>query len=182
MSSMSNVEDYKDKIAGTNIDPRSLLSTDYFNHFNEVVMMFSMVGDMPEILDDIDEWDFKSYREHFMESGLGFAPLAIECYEVAPAEMRERFEKIATQMSMLIVETRTKLRQALEAGEIDRFKDMANLHSMELQGMIDDGGAVVHGYKQAFDQESVDNLFDDNAENKPEEGNADQAAIDAMFD
>lgn len=182
---MPNVEDYKDRVAGTNIDPRSLLSTDYFNHFNEVVMMLSMVGDMPEMLEEIDQWDYKSYREHFMESGLGFAPLAIECYEVAPAEMRERFEKIATQMSMLIVETRVKLRQVWESGEMERFKDMANLHSMELQGMIDDGGAVVHGYNEAFDQESIDDMFDavaKPAEEKTGGGNADQADIDAMFD
>ena len=179
---MPTLEEYQERVVGTNIDPRSLLCTDYFNHFNEVVMMFTMVGDMPEILDDIDAWDFKSYREHFMESGLGFAPLAIECYEVAPNDLRERFEKIATQMSMLIVETRVKLRQVWEAGDMDRFKDMANLHSMELQGMIDDGGAIVHGYKQAFDQESVDEMFDDGSGAKPAEGGSSQADIDAMFD
>lgn len=156
---MTDVEIYRERIVGTNIDQRSLLSTDYFNHFNEVVMMLGMVGDMPEILDDIDKWDFKTYREHFMESGLGFAPLAIECYEAAPAELRERFEKIATQMSMLIVETRLKLRGAMEAGEMDRFKDMAQLHSMELQGMIDDGAAVVHGYTASLDQAKIDAMF-----------------------
>lgn len=156
---MTDAEQFMERIVGTNIDSRSLLSTDYFNHFNEVVMMLGMVGDMPEILDEIDGWDFKTYREHFMESGLGFAPLAIECYEAAPPELRERFEKIATQMSMLIVETRIKLRGALEAGEVDKFKDMAQLHSMELQGMIDDGAAVVHGYTAALDQSKIDAMF-----------------------
>lgn len=159
MPAMPDIESFKERIAGTNIDNRSLLSTDYFNHFNEVVMMLGMVGDMPEILDEIDGWDFKTYREHFMESGLGFAPLAIECYEAAPPELRERFEKIATQMSMLIVETRTKLRATLEAGEMDKFKDMAQLHSMELQGMIDDGAAVVHGYTASMDQSKIDAMF-----------------------
>jgi hypothetical protein len=159
MSLMPDIEALKERVAGTNIDPRSLLSTDYFNHFNEVVMMLGMVGDMPEILEEIDGWDFKTYREHFMESGLGFAPLAIECYEVAPPELRERFEKIATQMSMLIVETRVKLRQTLEMGEMDKFKDMAQLHSMELQGMIDDGAAIVHGYNAAMDQSKIDAMF-----------------------
>lgn len=156
---MGTLESYQERVVGTNIDPRSLLSTDYFNHFNEVVMMLGMVGDMPELLDEIDKWDFKTYREHFLESGLGFAPLAIECYEVAPSDMRERFEKIATQMSMLIVETRVKLRQTWEAGEMDKFKDMANLHSMELQGMIDDGAAIVHGYTAALDQSKIDDMF-----------------------
>ncbi|MDX9688840.1 MAG: hypothetical protein EOM37_04945 [Proteobacteria bacterium] len=156
---MMTPEEYKERVAGTNIDPRSLLCTDYFNHFNEVVMMFSMVGDMPELLDDIDKWDFKTYREHFMESGLGFAPLAIECYEATTPELRERFEKIATQMSMLIVETRAKLRGILENGEMDKFKDIANLHSMELQGMIDDGAAIVHGYTASMDQSKIDAMF-----------------------
>lgn len=156
---MSTMESYQERVAGTNIDARSLLSTDYFNHFNEVVMMLSMVGDMPEILEEVDKWDYKTYREHFMESGLGFAPLAIECYEAAPPELRERFEKIATQMSMLIVETRVKLRQTLELGEMDKFRDMAQLHSMELQGMIDDGAAVVHGYSAALDQSKIDAMF-----------------------
>ncbi len=156
---MAEIESFQERVVGTNIDPRSLLSTDYFNHFNEVVMMLGMVGDMPEILDEIDGWDFKTYREHFMESGLGFAPLAIECYEAAPPELRDRFEKIATQMSMLIVETRARLRAALEAGETDKFKDMAQLHSMELQGMIDDGAAIVHGYTAAMDQSKIDAMF-----------------------
>ncbi len=156
---MPDIESYQERVAGTNIDPRSLLSTDYFNHFNEVVMMLGMAGDMPEILEEVDGWDFKTYREHFMESGLGFAPLAIECFEAAPSELRERFEKIATQMSMLIVETRLRLRQALEAGEMDKFKDMAQLHSMELQGMIDDGAAVVHGYNASMDQSKIDDMF-----------------------
>lgn len=156
---MPSIEHYQERVAGTNIDPRSLLSTDYFNHFNEVVMMLGMVGDMPEILEDIDKWDYKTYREHFMESGLSFAPLAIECFDAAPPELRERFEKIATQMSMLIVETRIKLRQVLESDEMDKFRDMAQLHSMELQGMIDDGAAVVHGYSASMDQSKIDALF-----------------------
>jgi hypothetical protein len=156
---MTTAQEYQERVIGTNIDARSLLSTDYFNHFNEVVMMLGMVGDMPELLDDIDKWDFKTYREHFMDSGLGFAPLAIECYEVAPPELREKFEKIATQMSMLIVETRVKLRQTWETNEMDKFKDMANLHSMELQGMIDDGAAIVHGYTSTLDQSKIDDMF-----------------------
>jgi len=156
---MPDIESFQKRVAGTNIDPRSLLSTDYFNHFNEVVMMLGMAGDMPEILEDVDGWDFKTYREHFMESGLGFAPLAIECFEASPSELRERFEKIATQMSMLIVETRVKLRQTLEQGELNKFKDMAQLHSMELQGMIDDGAAIVHGYNASMDQSKIDELF-----------------------
>lgn len=152
-------EALQEQVVGTNIDPRSLLCTDYFNHFNEVIMILNMLPGCPEMLDEIDKWDYKTYREHFEASGLHWGPLAIECYEAAPAEQRDRFEKLTTQMSMLVVETRIKLRQALENGEMDKFADMALLHSMQLQGMVDDGGAIVHGYQKALDQSGIDALF-----------------------
>ncbi|MDD3288459.1 MAG: hypothetical protein PHX43_05580 [Alphaproteobacteria bacterium] len=153
------IEEYSERVSGTNIDPRSLLCTDYFNHFNEVIMLLNMLPDMPEMLDEIDKWDFRTYREHFSKSGLGFSKLAIECFEAAPVNLRERLEKLTVQMSMLVVETRVRLRQLLESGEMDKFKDMAILHSMQLQGMVDDGGAVIHGYDASLDQSGIDKLF-----------------------
>ncbi len=152
-------EDIRERIVGTNIDPRSLLCTDYFNHFNEVIMLLNMLPDSPDLLDEIDKWGFKTYREHFEASGLGFAPLAIEAYEQAPSALRERFEKIAVEMSMLVVETRVRLRHTLENGEMDKFTDLALLQSMQMQGMVDDGGAIVHGYNSSMDQSAIDQMF-----------------------
>jgi hypothetical protein len=152
-------EDFKERLVGTNIDPNSLLSTDYFNHFNEVIMLFSMMADAPELLDEVDKWNYITYREHFKQSGLGFADLAIEAYETAPFQVRERFEKIATEMSMLVVETRVRLRQYLEQGDMARFADMAMLNSMQLQGMVDDGASVVHGRSASMDQSAIDAMF-----------------------
>jgi len=153
------LEEIKARLEGTNIDPASLLSTDYFNHFNEVIMLFSMLPDAPELLDEVDKWNYVTYREHFQASGLGFATLAIEAYEAAPFAVRERFEKIVTEMSMLVVETRVRLRQFLEQGDMARFGDMAMLNSMQLQGMVDDGASVVHGRSTAMDQSAIDAMF-----------------------
>lgn len=159
MLDSTELEKVREKLIGTNIDSRSFLSTDYFNHFNEVIMMLNMLGDAPELLDEIDKWSYKTYREHFQDSALGFAPLAIEVYDYAPSKLRERFDKITVQMSMLVVESRLRLRQAYEEGQTEKFKEMALLASMELQGMVDDGGAIVHGYGKAMDQSAVDAMF-----------------------
>ncbi len=48
-------EELLEKSTGQTSDP-SLLSTDYFNHFNEVIMMLNMLPDMPDLLDDVDKW------------------------------------------------------------------------------------------------------------------------------
>jgi hypothetical protein len=156
---MPDLDKLRERLIGTNIDPRSFLSTDYFNHFNEVIMMLNMLPDMPELLDEIDKWSYMTYREHFQNSALGFAPMAIEVYDYAPIDLRERFDKLTVQMSMLVVETRLRLRRTLEEGNREKFGDMALLSSMELQGMIDDGGAIVHGYGQAADQSVIDKMF-----------------------
>jgi hypothetical protein len=36
---------------GTTINSQTLLATDYLNHFNEVVMLFEMIADMPDMMD-----------------------------------------------------------------------------------------------------------------------------------
>jgi len=156
---MERIDLIRQQIIGTTIDPESLLSTDYFNHFNEPIMVLGMLPDMPEMLDEVDGWQFCTYCEHFNGSGLPFAGLAVEAYELAPSQIRQRFDKIAVQISMLIVETRVRLRFALEDGNLDKFREVAELHAMELQGMVDDGGAIVHGNAKSSDQCAIDDLF-----------------------
>ena len=74
------LEEYREKVIGTNIDQKSLLSTDYFNTFNSVAMLFDMLPDVPELLEEVEQWQFYDYVDHFKASGLDFAPLAIEAY------------------------------------------------------------------------------------------------------
>src|SRR5713226_2735564 len=66
-------EQYRTRLAGTTIDEATLLSTDYFNTFNEVVMLLGMLPEMPEMIGDIDAWQFRTYEQHFAESHRPFA-------------------------------------------------------------------------------------------------------------
>ena len=52
----------RDRVRGTNISETTLLATDYLNYFNEVVMMLDMVPSMPIFLDELREWEPKSYQ------------------------------------------------------------------------------------------------------------------------
>ena len=153
-------DEYRARVAGTNIDPRSLLSTDYFNHFNTVIMLLGMLADVPEMLDDIDAWDFITYKQHFQESGLDFATLAIEAYDHVPPKLREQFERKIEEMRIFVEISRLGLRRLLDAKDMDRFADMAARVSAELQHMVDAGGAIVHGHDASLDQGAIDKLFD----------------------
>jgi hypothetical protein len=149
-----------ERVVGTTIDPATMLSTDYFNTFNEVIMLLGMAPDMPEIVEEIYGWKSKTYAEHFSESSLGFALLAIELYSLAPEARRKRLEGLIELMSWTVYEAQDELRALLEAGSTKIFAARAREYSDMLQRLVDFGSAIVHGRAGASEQASIDELFD----------------------
>lgn len=93
---------WRARVRDANINDTSLLATDYLNHFNEVVMLIEMVADMPECLDDVRDWRPKSYQDHFADSSFSDKDLAIDAYDHAPAEFRDRLELTVDQINRLV--------------------------------------------------------------------------------
>ena len=81
-----------EKVKGTNIDEKTMLATDYLNHFNEIVMLLEMIPDMPDMLYEVKAWQPKSYQDHFRASTIAEKELVIEAYGHVPAIYREPFE------------------------------------------------------------------------------------------
>jgi hypothetical protein len=155
----SRYYEFRERVAGTTIDERTLLSTDYFNSFNEVVMLLGMVADMPEVIDDIRAWKFRTYEEHFRESGLPFAALAIEAYAEAPADIRNRFESTICELHKTIEEARRMIGPAASPDEQKKFQINAKHYSTFLQSLIEIGSGIVHTADMKIDQSSVDAMF-----------------------
>jgi hypothetical protein len=152
-------DEYRIRVAGTTIDGTTLLSTDYFNLFNEFIMILAILPDMPEMIAEIGAWQFRSYAEHFHASGLPFAALAIDAYAHVPPVIRERFEQTVAQMHATIEEARQVLAVlAIEPG-LDRFKTRTLDYAMRLQGFVDTGSAIVHGADEVSDQNAIDAMF-----------------------
>ncbi len=99
-----------------NINQISYLATDYLNHFNEVVMLFWMVPDMPEIFEDIETWRPKTYVHYFEDSDFRMKEAVIRAYELSPPPFRNSFDDLVKEMNQLIVQTITTLRSGLDAG------------------------------------------------------------------
>ena len=152
-------DEYRSRVAGTTIDGATLLSTDYFNTFNEVIMLLGMLPEMPEMIEEIDAWRFRTYEEHFGDSHLPFAVLAIEAYAHVPSAIRDRFEQTIAQMRDTVDEARGILGPLAGQGEFDRFKLSAIDYSMRLQALVDTGSAIMHGADQISDQSAIDALF-----------------------
>ena len=152
-------DEYRARVAGTTIDDGTLLSTDYFNSFNEVIMLLGMVPDMPDMLDEIRAWKYRTYEEHFRESGLPFAKLAIEAYAHVPPLTRSRFEQTVLEMRETVEDACKTLHPATDPIELEKLKIRALEYSMRLQGFVDLASAIVHGEGLTLDQDNIDDLF-----------------------
>jgi hypothetical protein len=150
---------YRQKVAGTNIDQRSLLSTDYFNTFNSVIMLFDMLPDAQDLLEEIEQWQFYDYVEHFKASGLDFSDLAIEVYAFSPPDLRQMFERKINGMRIFIEEATHTLRRLYDAGELQTFNNFAIMSSTLFRGMMEEGNAIVHGAMVAMNQSDIDKMF-----------------------
>jgi hypothetical protein len=158
-SDMTTYDYFRTRVAGTTIDGATLLSTDYFNIFNEVTMLLGMLPDMPEMIEDIDAWQFRSYAEHFRDSGLPFAPLAIEAYAEVPPAIRARFEETVARLRATIDEARETLSRLAREPDRERFKLAALDYAACLQSLLDTGSAIVHGADEVSDQGAIDAMF-----------------------
>lgn len=146
---------------GTNIDPQTLLATDYLNHFNEIVMLLELVPDMPECFEDAEAWQPKSYQDHFRESQFRDRELAVEAYEHVPHCYREPFDDVISQMNRIVPWGLQRIREALPTGDTERVRVACAEVSHRLQKMIDVASAIIHGSTKRLDQAEIDGFLAD---------------------
>jgi hypothetical protein len=147
------------KVQGTNINPQTLLATDYLNHFNEIVMLLEMVPDMPDCFEDVQAWQPKSYQDHFHDSQFRDRDLAVEAYGYVPAHYRQPFEDIISQINLAIAATVGRIGALLESGESEELARLCGDASKTVQKMMDIASAIIHGSVRRFDQIEIDGLL-----------------------
>ncbi len=154
------VAEMRRRVAGTNICDTSLLATDYLNHFNEVVMLIDMIPDMPECLDDVREWQPKSYAQHFADSGLPEADLAIAAYEHSPDAYRLPLENTIDSLNRLVDASLERITSAIDSGNQEALADTAGRASRNMQRLVDVASAIINGTTSTIDQTEIDNMFE----------------------
>lgn len=152
---------FQEKVKGSNIDPETLLATDYLNHFNEVVMLIEMLPDMPDCLDMVQEWRPKTYQEHFRDSTFSDKQLAIDAYEHVPKRYRDAFEKNTARMNALVEATTEWLEQAIKSDDQEKLRAIASRSAAGLRKLTDVASAIIHGSEATLEQSEIDAILGD---------------------
>lgn len=150
---------WRGRVRGANISEKTLLATDYLNHFNEIVMLIEMVPDMPDMIEECRLWRPKSYQQHFRDSGFSEKELAIEAYDHVPNKFRTPFEATIAQMDAVILFTLGRMETAHGAGDDQRLKfDCATSVEM-LHKIMQVANGIIHGTTHVMQQGEIDDYM-----------------------
>ncbi len=163
---------YRKLVRGTNINETSLLATDYLNHFNEIVMLLELVPDMPEMIEEAQDWEPATYIQHFEASAFSDKDLAVWAYKNAPPEYIEAFEELVSAANEMIERARKQIGAIIKTGDQEALQVMVPHFLMQVRDVLDRISAVINGTVMRLDQ------------SEPEDTAArlDQSAIDDLFD
>ena len=156
---VDDVEGIRERVKGTNINEKSLLATDYLNHFNEIVMVLGLIPDMPDCLEEAKEWRPKSYPDHFRDSGFSDKELAITAYDHAPADYREMFDGTVEHMNRLVVLCLERIEAAIATDHQDAIEQSTQRATNDLTRLIDVASAIINGTKPTISQDEIDDLL-----------------------
>ena len=93
----------------------SPLSTDYLNHFNEVVMLLEMLPLSPDFVEDVLAWEPHGYEEHFRRSTFKRREEILDQYAELPEAMRQGLDELSADATRLVVAAQGLLRRGLDA-------------------------------------------------------------------
>jgi len=151
---------YRHLVKGKNINEKTLLATDYLNHFNEVIMLIGMVPSMPECLEDAKAWQPKSYQQHFRDSVFSDKDLAIEAYEHAPPEYRVPFDAVIERLNAAVGVGVSEVELALSGNQMVLDALCASVGA-DLQALVDKASAIINVFGESLDQTEIDELMDE---------------------
>jgi len=154
-----NAAAWASRVHGRNINEQSLLATDYLNHFNEIIMLIELLPDMPECLEEAQQWQPKSYVEHFQDSCFADKELAIEAYEHAPPRFKKPFERTVAHMDRLIEQGLEDLEAVVGEGNNELTQQVASVICGRLRALVDIASGIIHGNEETLDQTAIDGLI-----------------------
>jgi hypothetical protein len=162
-NSQARLAELRNEFLAANINPYTGLSTDYLNHFNEMVMMLELYPSSADLKEDILDWKVLSYLDHFEATGFRAKALAVEGFALARTAVKK-------QLEVIVAEIETVLLVAQDAVETEKVHGEANIALSEAtetaEMLIARASALINGLSH------------------PEDVSADdaQALVDALFD
>ncbi len=159
-----DVEEQRKKIQPqleeNNVNAVSFLATDYLNHYNEVFMLLEMVPDMPDMLEELEDWKPKTYPDHFNDSNVAGKDIAIAAYELCPEHIKLPFDLLVSRLDQLITATLQEAFVLFKDGDEEKIVKLINDCLPQMKRIWSGLNAIIHSEDTTEDQKSIDELLE----------------------
>lgn len=142
-----------------NVNPATGLATDYLNLFNEAIMLFEMGLDMPDMAEELADWQRRGYIEHFEKSGFEMKEVVIAAYHHAPADIRRDFDEVC-ERALTVFNSSIDILMSSNLAEAAAHADLSDRLS-DMKALVVEMDSHIHGRDPARKslQSEVDALF-----------------------
>jgi hypothetical protein len=147
----------KEMLAKANISPKTGFATDYLNVFNEAIMLFGLLGDMPEMIEELVIWEALSYEEHFRRSNFHAKDLAIAVYRLIPSSRKAPFDEMSIELGHMVHDAIKDAEKIINnGGDLQDFCTETCFALQSVAMMLD---GMIHGRAAESAQSDVDAMF-----------------------
>lgn len=140
------------------VNPVTGLSTDFLNQYNELSMLLDLAADDPDMLEEVEDWIPRSYRDHFAASGFKDWSLVVDAYDLCPAPIRDEFDEAISALDSVATQG---IKFLLKGSAPGVAAPATAIHALaaEIQGAIVHAGGLINGGNTLGSQAQVDTLF-----------------------
>lgn len=142
-----------------NVNPATGLATDYLNLFNEAIMLFEMGMDMPDMAEELMDWQRRDYVSHFEKSGFEQKDVVVAAYEMAPADVRAAFDDCCAKA---LDTFESSIQILLSSLETPVAHEELESRLVEMKELVTEMDSHIHGRVKPSEtdaQSAVDALF-----------------------
>jgi hypothetical protein len=150
--------EWRARVAGCNISDKTLLATDYLNHFNEIVMLVEMVPDMPMMLEECRIWEPTSYPDFVRASSFSERDLAVAAYDHVPRKFRDAFEWTIARFDHVVAHILGAL-EALGEADPELLRIKCDVAVQAMQELIGAANGIIHGETPTLSQDQIDDFL-----------------------
>jgi hypothetical protein len=147
-------------LAAANIVPATGLATDYLNVFNEAIMLFGLLPEMPDMIDELLVWQPLTYEQHFVRSGFAAKDLAIAAYQNARQDIKVPFDTLSEATGTLLAHAIVKAEALIKAKAEVSLGEYVQETLVSLESAILTLDGLIHGGAAGGAQDDIDALFD----------------------
>jgi hypothetical protein len=147
------------EILAANVNPATGLATDYLNLFNEAIMLFEMGLDMPDMAEELADWQRRGYVEHFEHSGFEMKDVVISAYHHAPADIRCDFDDVC-ERALNVFDSSIDILMSSNLSDAAAHADLSE-RLLDMKALVVEMDSHIHGRTPAQKslQSEVDALF-----------------------